>query len=159
MTQPPFPFPFEYNEPSIEFSSEAVVFELKDEKTATVWLQKIIEQEGCMLHLLNFIFCSDDYLHRLNVEYLDHDTLTDIITFPYAEPPAIHGDIFISIDRVRDNAADFKVSFEQELHRVMAHGVLHLCGYGDKTPDEQRTMRLKEDAAIKLIGDDIIDKG
>lgn len=86
-----------------------------------------------MLHLLNFIFCSDDYLLRLNVEYLDHDTLTDIITFPYADPPSIHGDIFISIDRVRDNAADFKVTFEQELNRVMAHGVLHLCGYGNET--------------------------
>ncbi|MCC6724590.1 MAG: rRNA maturation RNase YbeY [Saprospiraceae bacterium] len=151
MSQPPFPLLFQESEPSIEFASEDVEFELKDEKTVTVWLQKIIEQEGCVLHLLNFIFCSDEYLHRLNVEYLDHDTLTDIITFPYADPPTVHGDIFISIDRVRENAADFKVSFEQELNRVMAHGVLHLCGYGDKTPDEERTMRQKEDTALRLM--------
>ncbi|MCU0348158.1 MAG: rRNA maturation RNase YbeY [Saprospiraceae bacterium] len=150
MSQPPFPLPFEDDEPSIDFSYEEVAFELKDEEAATAWLQKIIEQEGCVLHLLNFIFCSDDYLLRLNVEYLDHDTLTDIITFPYADPPTIHGDIFISIDRVRDNAADFKVPFEQELNRVMAHGVLHLCGYGDKSPAEERTMRQKEEEALKL---------
>ncbi len=150
MSQPSFPHPFEENEPSVEFASEDVDFSLKDEEAASEWLQKLIEQEGRVLHLLNFIFCSDDYLHRLNVEYLDHDTLTDIITFPYAEPPTIHGDIFISIDRVRDNANDFKVSFEKELTRVMAHGVLHLCGYGDKTAEEKRLMRSKEDGAMQL---------
>ena len=150
MTQPPFPLPFEENQ-HIEFASEEIEFELKDEKSASEWLQKIIERAGCVLRSLNFIFCSDDYLHRLNVEYLDHDTLTDIITFPYAEPPSIEGDIFISIDRVRDNAQDFKVTFEQELHRVMAHGVLHLCGFGDKTPDEQKIMRQKEDDALQLL--------
>lgn len=149
MTQPPFPLPFEEN-PSIDFSSEEVEFELKNEQAVAEWLEKIIEQTGNSLRLLNFIFCSDEYLHRLNVEYLDHDTLTDIITFPYAEPPNIEGDIFISIDRVRDNANDFNVTFEQELRRVMAHGVLHLCGYGDKTPDEQATMRQKEEEALKL---------
>ncbi len=150
MSQPPFPLPFQENEPSIEFAAEDVDFALKDEKAAMEWLQNIIEQEGCMLHLLNFIFCSDEYLHRLNVEYLDHDTLTDIITFPYDESPTIHGDIFISIDRVNDNAADFKVSFEQELKRVMAHGVLHLCGYGDKTQAEKKLMRSKEDGAMRI---------
>ncbi len=153
MPQPTFPLLFEENEPLIEFVSEGVDFSLRDEKAATGWLQKIIEQEGCVLHLLNFIFCSDDYLHQLNVEYLDHDTLTDIITFPYADPPSIHGDIFISIERVRDNANDFKVSFELELSRVMAHGVLHLCGYGDKTEPEKKIMRGKEDEAIKLAAD------
>jgi rRNA maturation RNase YbeY len=150
MTQPPFPLPFE-DEASIEFSAEEIDFELKDEAAVKDWLQAIIERAGCVLRSLNFIFCPDDYLHRLNVEYLDHDTLTDIITFPYAEPPSIEGDIFISIDRVRDNAADFKVSFEQELNRVMAHGVLHLCGFGDKTPAEQKTMRAKEDEALALL--------
>lgn len=150
MTQPPFPLPFE-EEASIEFSAEEIDFELKDEEVVTAWLQKIIERAGCVLRSLNFIFCSDDYLHRLNLEYLDHDTLTDIITFPYADPPNIEGDIFISIERVRDNALDFKVSFEQELNRVMAHGVLHLCGFGDKTPEEQKTMRAKEDEALALL--------
>ena len=151
MTQPLFPLSFEEND-TIEFSSEEVEFELENENAVTDWLKKIIEQTGNSLRLLNFIFCSDDYLLRLNIEYLHHDTLTDIITFPYAEPPVIEGDIFISIDRVRDNAVDFNVPFEQELHRVMAHGVLHLCGYGDKTPDEQRTMRQKEDEALKRWG-------
>ena len=151
MTQPPFPLPFEENE-SIEFSSEEAEFELQDEQAITVWLKKIIERAGCVLRSLNFIFCPDDYLHRLNVEYLGHDTLTDIITFPYAEPPFIEGDIFISIDRVRENAGEFEVSFEQELHRVMAHGVLHLCGYGDKTLEEQEIMRRKEDEALKMLG-------
>ncbi len=150
MTQPPFPLPFEENE-TIEFSSEGIEFELEDEQAATEWLKKIIEQAGNSLRLLNFIFCSDDYLLHLNVEYLNHDTLTDIITFPYAEPPIIEGDIFISIDRVRENAQEFNVSFEQELHRVMAHGVLHLCGFGDKTPAEQATMRQKEDEALLLL--------
>lgn len=150
MTQPPFPLPFEENA-TIEFSSEEIDFELKDEQAATIWLQKIIERTGCVLRSLNFIFCSDDYLHRLNVEYLNHDTLTDIITFPYADPPNIEGDIFISIDRVKDNAQDFKVTFEQELNRVMAHGVLHLCGFGDKTPEEQMVMRQKEDEALQML--------
>jgi rRNA maturation RNase YbeY len=151
MTQPPFPLPFEDTE-SIEFSSEEAEFELQDEQVATVWLKKTIERAGCVLRSLNFIFCSDNYLHRLNVEYLSHDTLTDIITFPYAEPPIIEGDIFISIDRVRENAGEFEVSFEQELYRVMAHGVLHLCGYGDKTPEEQKIMRQKEDEALSMLG-------
>ena len=150
MTQPPFPLPFEENE-TIEFSSEEIEFQLKDEQAATDWLKKTIERAGCVLRSLNFIFCPDEYLHRLNIEYLDHDTLTDIITFPYSEPPNIEGDIFISIDRVRDNAQDFNVAFEQELHRVMAHGVLHLCGFGDKTPEEQNIMRQKEDEALALF--------
>ncbi len=151
MTQPPFPLPFEEPE-FIEFSSEEAEFELQDEQGVTVWLKKTIERTGCVLRSLNFIFCSDDYLHRLNVEYLDHDTLTDIITFPYAEPPTIEGDIFISIDRVRENAGEFEVSFEQELHRVMAHGVLHLCGYSDKTLEAQKIMRQKEDEALSMLG-------
>ncbi len=150
MTQPPFPLPSEENA-TIEFSSEEIDFELKDEQAATIWLQKIIERTGCVLRSLNFIFCSDEYLHRLNVEYLNHDTLTDIITFPYADPPNIEGDIFISIDRVKDNAQDFKVTFEQELNRVMSHGVLHLCGFGDKTPEEQKVMRQKEDEALQML--------
>lgn len=152
MTQPPFPLPFEENE-SIEFSAEEIEFGLKDEKSTSDWLQKIIERMGCVLRSLNFIFCSDDYLLKLNLEYLDHDTLTDIITFPYAEPPMIEGDIFISIDRVRENANDFNVSFEQELNRVMAHGVLHLCGFGDKTPEEQQVMRQKEDEALQMLSE------
>jgi rRNA maturation RNase YbeY len=135
----------------IYFTSEDVEFSLPNEASIAMWLHQIIEQEDKSLHLLNFIFCSDKYLHRLNVEYLGHDTLTDIITFPYQEPPIIEGDVFISIERVKENAAEFSTSFYEELRRVMAHGVLHLCGYGDKTKTEEKQMRLKEDEALSLF--------
>ncbi len=125
-------------------------FELENEEKITEWLVKTIEQEDKSLRLLNFIFCSDHYLLDINQQYLQHDTLTDIITFPYAEPPLVEGDIFISIERVKENAKKFDVSFEQELRRVMAHGVLHLCGYLDKKPKEQALMRSKEDEALAL---------
>lgn len=148
---PSQPIPSEMDdEPSICFSIEEIVFELENEQATADWLQKIIEQAGHELRLLNFIFCSDEYLHQLNVEYLNHDTLTDVITFPYADPPAIEGDIFISIDRVRDNAQAFGVPFSDELHRVMVHGVLHLGGLGDKTETEAKLMRQKEDEALAL---------
>ncbi len=143
--------PEEAEEKGIFFSAEDIDFQLDSEENTAAWLQKIIEQEEQSLRLLNFIFCSDLYLHRLNVEYLDHDTLTDVITFPYAEPPLIEGDIFISIERVRENAAEFKVSFEKELNRVMVHGVLHLCGYLDKTDEQERQIRQKEDEALALL--------
>ena len=150
MPLPNFPTGVE-DEKGIFFSSENADFELSNEQSVAVWLQKIIEQEGQTLHLLNFIFCSDDYLHRLNVQFLDHDTLTDVITFPYQPPPNLEGEIFISIDRVRENAAAFNATFEQELCRVMVHGVLHLCGYGDKTAAEEKRMREKEDEALSYI--------
>ncbi len=127
-----------------------VEFELENEEKITEWLVKTIEQEDKSLRLLNFIFCSDHYMLDINQQYLQHDTLTDIITFPYAEPPLVEGDIFISIERVKENAKKFDVSFEQELRRVMAHGVLHLCGYLDKKPKEQALMRSKEDEALAL---------
>jgi probable rRNA maturation factor len=149
MDQPDFP-PME--ETGIYFNTEEIDFELNNEEEVIQWLEKLIEQEDKSLRLLNFIFCSDDYLLRLNLEYLDHDTLTDIITFPYADPPVIEGDIFISIDRVRENAQLFNVTFEQEIHRIMAHGVLHLCGYGDKTEAEVKLMRQKEDEALIVKG-------
>ena len=97
---------------------------------------------------INYIFCDDDYLHQINVEYLNHDTLTDIITFDYTEDNVLSSDIFISIERVSDNANDFGVTFETELLRVMAHGILHLCGYKDKTEEDSQQMRKKEDEKI-----------
>ncbi len=136
---------------SIFFSYEDVAFKLKDEKLAGEWLKKVIEREEKQLHSLNFIFCSDEYLLELNLEYLNHDTLTDVITFPYAAPPAIEGDIFISINRIRENSKKFKVPFMDELHRVMVHGLLHLCGFRDKTPDEIKIMRQKENEALALF--------
>lgn len=151
MIQPPF-FPPSHEGDEICFDAEDVDFQLPDEEKTAAWLKKVIEQAGNTLRLLNFIFCSDDYLHQLNVEYLQHDTLTDVITFPYAEPPVIAGDIFISIDRVKENAGIFGVSFEKEMARVMVHGVLHLCGHGDETDEEEAQMRKLEDNALALAG-------
>ncbi len=115
------------------------------------WLHAISDSEGFELGALTYIFCSDDYLLRLNQEYLKHDTLTDIITFDYVSGKLISGDVYISLDRVVENALAFEVSKEEELLRVMAHGLLHLCGYGDKTPENQELMTLKENEKIKMF--------
>ena len=135
----------------ITFSSEEISFKLKDETATGEWLKKVIGREERLLRSLNFIFCSDEYLHRINVEYLQHDTFTDVITFPYAGPPFIEGDVFISVDRIRENAEKYGVPFSKELFRVMAHGVLHLCGYGDKTTDEKKKMTEKENEALEFL--------
>ena len=115
------------------------------------WLHAISDSEGFELGALTYIFCSDDYLLRLNQEYLKHDTLTDIITFDYVSGKLISGDVYISLDRVAENALAFEVSKEEELLRVMAHGLLHLCGYGDKTFENQELMTLKENEKIKMF--------
>lgn len=138
-------------ETGIFFHIENLTFELNNTLKVKDWLSKIIEQEGQTLSLLNFIFCDDDFLHQINVDYLNHDTLTDIITFPLAELPKVEGEIYISIPRVRENAATFNTTFDNELHRVLAHGVLHLCGYFDKTAEEVQLMRQKEEAALRLF--------
>ncbi|MEM0374293.1 MAG: rRNA maturation RNase YbeY [Sulfolobales archaeon] len=131
---------------NICYFTEDTVFELHSQEANTTWIQQMITQEGAQLVHLNFIFCSDAYLHAQNVQYLQHDTLTDVITFSYSEDQhQIEGDIYISIDRVEDNATMYKVVFWEELYRVMAHGVLHLLGYRDKTKEQQAQMREKED--------------
>ncbi len=114
------------------------------------WLSKVCIAEDKELGDVNLIFCSDNYLLELNVKHLEHDYYTDIITFDYSEE-TISGDLFISIDRVEDNANSYKVPFSEELNRVIAHGVLHLIGYGDKSEEEAATMRIKESEALKLI--------
>lgn len=139
------------NQDPVVFFSEDIDFELSNSVAVVRWIQSVITREACTLDFLNFIFCSDTHLHRMNLEYLQHDDLTDVITFPYADPPVIQGDIFISIDRVRENAGIFNVPFDQELHRVMIHGVLHLCGYLDKKPAERSTMKLKEEEALNSL--------
>lgn len=107
---------------------------------------KLIKTEGCSLEFINYIFCSDEYLIDLNRKYLNHDTYTDIITFQFSAPPLkINSELYISIDRVRDNAKTFNTSFEIELHRVIFHGALHLCGYKDNTKGEKAQMRLLEE--------------
>ena len=135
----------------VDFLSEDVDFYLSDATAVTQWIYAVVEREQSRISQLDFIFCSDNYLHRINVEYLNHDTLTDIITFPYADPPLIKGDIFISIDRIRDNANHLQIPFLEELYRVIIHGVLHLCGYGDKSPEQKKQMTQKEDEALQLF--------
>lgn len=115
------------------------------------WISKVIDNENFTLGDINYIFCDDDYLYNINLTYLNHDTLTDIITFDYTENNVLNSDIYISVDRVAENAEIFNVSFQQELLRVMVHGILHLCGYKDKTDEDSNKMRLKEEEKIKLF--------
>lgn len=126
-------------------------FELENEAQYEDWISRIIESEGFDEGEINYIFCDDEYLYKINVEYLDHDTLTDIISFDYTVGNLVQGDIFISIERVQDNANDFNVSFDEELKRVLSHGVLHYCGYKDKSPKDEVLMRSKEEEKMKMF--------
>lgn len=135
---------------SITYQSEDIEFELLEQQHTDNWIKHVIELEDGQLNFLNYIFCSDRYLLQLNQEYLQHDTLTDIITFHYSEE-AIESDIFISVERVRENAKSLGTEFAVELKRVMVHGVLHLLGYPDKTEEEKQRMREKEDAMLGLV--------
>jgi len=126
-------------------------FSIYNETEITDWITNVISEENFILDEINYTFCNDDQMLKLNVEYLNHDTLTDIISFDNSIGKIIQGDIFISIERVVDNAKDFKVSLEEELHRVMVHGVLHYCGYKDKSVSESKLMRQKEDYYIKQL--------
>ena len=126
-------------------------FSLEQEEVYTSWIETIVESENKILGEISYIFCDDEYLHSINMQYLNHDTLTDIISFDYTEGDIISGDIFVSIERVEDNAKDFNVSFDEELKRVLAHGVLHYCGYKDKSEKDALLMRSKEEEKIKLF--------
>jgi probable rRNA maturation factor len=126
-------------------------FEIANEEQYENWLSEVIESEDKTEGEINYIFCDDAYLLEKNIEFLNHDTLTDIISFDYTMGNLISGDIFISVERVKENAADFNVSFDEELRRVMAHGILHYCGYKDKTEADEQLMRGKEDEKIKLF--------
>lgn len=120
-------------------------FKLEDTYKVSNWISETILEENCNEGEINYIFCSDDYLHKLNVDFLNHDTLTDIISFDNSVGKELHGDIYISVDRVRENAKVFDVEFEDEIARVIIHGVLHYCGYKDKSDVDERLMRFKED--------------
>lgn len=126
-------------------------FELDNEAQYEDWISRIIESEGFDEGEINYIFCDDEYLHKINVEYLDHDTLTDIISFDYTVGNVLQGDIFVSVERVQDNAKDFNVSFEEELKRVLSHGVLHYCGYKDKSSEDEALMRSKEEEKMQMF--------
>lgn len=134
----------------INFISETK-FNLVNQDQYNEWITNVITSESYVLGEINYTFCDDDFLHAINLEHLNHDTLTDIITFDNTVFKTIYSDIFISIDRVKDNAKDFNVSFEEELKRVIIHGVLHLCGYKDKSDTEASLMRSKENEKIKMF--------
>lgn len=138
--------------PHINFFSEDIKFDLQGKRKLRDWIRQVIENEEYRVGDLNFVFCDDHYLFAINKTYLKHNTLTDIITFDMSdEVRKISGDIFISIQRVRENAKAMKSSFRDELHRVMIHGVLHLFGYNDKLPEEKLAMRAKEDYYLSLM--------
>ena len=126
-------------------------FVLVNEGILAEWINDCIKNEEHRLEEINYIFCDDEYLYKLNVEFLNHDTLTDIISFDYSVGKIIQGDVFISVERVMENALDFSVPFLDELHRVMIHGVLHYCGYKDKTPKDALLMREKENIYLKRL--------
>ena len=126
-------------------------FELPNEAQIEQWISNVIASEEKREGEINYIFCDDEYLHKLNVEFLNHDTLTDIISFDNTLGNELHGDIFISVERVVENAKDFAVSFEEELRRVMVHGVLHYCGFKDKTEADQDAMTAKENEKLQMF--------
>ena len=126
-------------------------FELGDEELYSRWVSSIIDTEFKVEGTINYIFCDDSYLLKINEEYLKHDTLTDIISFDYSIGKELHGDIFISVERVRENAVDYRVEFTEELNRVMAHGILHYCGYNDKNKEDELVMRIKEEEKMSMF--------
>lgn len=134
----------------ITFNSETS-FTLKNQKKLVKWISDVISSEGFQVGEINYIFCNDSYLNKINQEFLNHDTFTDIISFDYTLGKEIGGDIFISIERVLENAEKFNEVFENELYRVMIHGVLHFMGYKDKTKKEKTLMRTKEDEKIFIL--------
>ena len=132
------------------FHSEDIIFILKKKPAIISWLSYSIRNENKVSGDISYIFCSDEYLHKINVKHLNHNTLTDIITFDYCEENIVNGDLYISIERIRENAQLYNNTIENELHRVMIHGIMHLCGYKDKTPEDQNVMSAKEDFYLNL---------
>lgn len=126
-------------------------FSLHNEDAFSSWISSVIVSENKKEGDINYIFCDDEYILEINKQYLNHDYYTDIISFDYSVGNELHGDVFVSIDRIRENAVDFKVPFEDELKRVIIHGVLHYCGYKDKTSEEEVLMRVKEDEKIAMF--------
>jgi len=136
---------------AVHFFSEDIDFELPEKLRRKRWLKQLAAGAGFRIKELNYVFCSDEYLYQMNVDYLNHNTYTDIITFDNSEKAKeLEGDIFISVDRVRENAKSIQVEEEVELTRVLAHGLLHLMGYKDKAKEEASLMRSKEEEAIEL---------
>ncbi len=136
----------------IQFHSEGIVFKFKRKKMYRLWLLTVAKAKNYKIDYVNYVFCNDDFLVKINQEFLNHDTLTDIITFEYTDDDKkIKSDIYISIERVLENAATNGVDFATELKRVMVHGLLHLCGYSDKTEEETLEMTKQENLAIQML--------
>lgn len=135
---------------SILFATENIKFDLKEKMKVKKWISEIVKAQGKRVGDISYLFCDDAYLIEVNQSYLNHDTYTDIITFDYVEGNRISGDILISVERVKENATTFNATFDQELHRVIIHGVLHLLGQGDKSEAEAKKMRSREDAALAV---------
>jgi probable rRNA maturation factor len=135
---------------SINFFTEKIRFKLKSERKTSNWIKTVVRNEGYSISEINFIFCTDAHLSTINLQYLNHRTLTDIITFDYSVQKNLHADIFISTQRVKENALKFNVDFDSELHRVIIHGVLHIMGFTDKSKTQKAVMREKEDACLSL---------
>ena len=133
---------------TISFHSEDLDFQLPNEAATTTWLKGVMRKEGWPLGELSYIFCTDAYLYAMNVQHLNHDTYTDVITFQYSEE-VVEGDIFISVERTQENAQTYGVTPERELQRVMVHGLLHLMGYKDKSPADQAVMTAKENEHLQ----------
>lgn len=126
-------------------------FKLDNEDAFSSWISSVILSESKKEGDINYIFCDDDYILEINNKYLNHDYYTDIISFDYSVGNELHGDIFVSIERIRENALDFNVTFDEELKRVIIHGVLHYCGFKDKSEEDELLMRLKEDEKIAMF--------
>lgn len=135
---------------AIHFHTENPSFKLKKSLAIKRWVKAIVEKEKKTPGNINYIFVTDEHLYKMNVQFLNHKTYTDIITFDYSDRNMVEGDIYISTDRVIENADKFNSDIETELHRVIIHGVLHLCGYKDKTPKDAKKMRLMEDRSLAL---------
>lgn len=134
----------------VRYFCEDIKFEFKNKQLNNRWLKMVAGSEVKKLGDVSIIFCSDNYILDVNMRYLQHDYFTDIITFDYCEGNTLSGDLFISIDTVRENAVEYGVEFEDELHRVIVHGLLHLIGYDDQTPEEQKVIHAKEDYYLSI---------
>jgi len=136
---------------SINFFTEDVLLPKLGKRKLVGWIKNVIQKEGKKPGDISFIFCSDDFLLEVNKKYLNHDYYTDIITFDYVENNLIQGDIFISLDRVKENAMTYKTTFDNENHRILIHGILHLVGYKDKLKEDKLLMTAKEDFYLKEL--------
>lgn len=134
----------------VRYFCEDIKFNFKDKLSNNRWLKLVAGSEIKKLGDINVIFCSDNYILDVNMKYLQHDYFTDIITFDYCQGDVLSGDLFISVDSVRENAVEYGAEFDEEIHRVIVHGLLHLIGYDDHTPEDQKTMREKENYYLSL---------